>query len=415
MWKKFAPIAVALSLSACAEDASAPTAIAAKPMVATAAANTLPTPIAGSGITVAGMSNYCSRLAAGGGGHWTFNFGTADPCGSSFLFTTARAGMYSTYGLNKVLAWCDPNHIIAIDGYGRAPLDSAKAAATMAVGTNAGRCVFTVAPAEMRFFDWPYDPNGVYPPNYHGSGFDFERPPYNSGSSIVDFRGKNVSFINDHDGHDFGMPPGRPMRAVADGVVITAGYFRGTYTNCNYFPGLKYETGLPDCGHEAIIIVRHTVNASNPRYNETFATGYFHVQEIASNILAGCTPVDRSQLPMGTGGVCSVPVTKGQLLGYSGRRNTNAAHLHFATWRLSNTTRRDTYGYRAPDNVLHAPTCCNFWGSIGPSLITEPYGWRPSPTTDPWAYKARAASVPFPEGAGNLSIRLWKVDPPIHW
>jgi murein DD-endopeptidase MepM/ murein hydrolase activator NlpD len=395
-------------LAACSPEAVAPAPTEDPPLSADPlAAAPLPLPIP----PASKWSNYCSKTWPGTSS-WRFNYGTAHPCTDVSGGTVVRAGMYSTTGRNKVIGWCNPNYKVTFDGYGKAPLD--QAFLTAGKGRHMGGCVFTVAPAEMPIFDWPYPPGGNYPANYHGSGFDFMRPPYDTDLAVVDHRGVAVNFLSDHDAHDFGMVPGTPLRAVADGVVITAGMYKGIYTNCNRRSGLPKETGLPDCGHQGVIIVRHTAKASNPAYDERLATGYFHVQQIAARILAGCTPVDTSKGLIGLGGVCSVPVTKGQVLGYSGRRNTNSAHLHFNTWRLSNTSRRDGFGYRAPDSVLSMPSCCNFGGSIGPSLVIDPYGWRPG-TPDPWAYRARNPSAAFPQGAGALSIRLWKVDPPFHW
>jgi murein DD-endopeptidase MepM/ murein hydrolase activator NlpD len=320
--------------------------------------------------------------------------------------------MYSTAGLNNVVVWCKPNISASFRGMGKTPLDKAHAFAS--IGRHMGDCVFVASPAHMPIFDWPFSPNLSLPANYHGSGFDFERAPYGALSKQVDYRGLTVQFLDDHDAHDFGMPPGTPLYAVADGVVITGGMFYGTYTNCNVVPNLPTETGKSDCGHQGLVIVRHTVKGSSPRYDEIFATGYSHIQAIPRWILSGCTPVDTGKTWPGAGGVCNVPVKRGQVVAYSGRRNTNQAHLHFATWRLSNNSRRDGYGYRAPDAALHSPNCCNSAGAIGPTMYMEPYGWR-GPVGDPWSYKARASTPTFPFGAGALSIRLWKTDPPIHW
>ena len=395
----------AMALAACADRVVAP-----RPLVADAAvAPDLPSDQDTSLTPAAlprGMGHYCNKNAVNSSA-WSFTYGTADPCATPANGKIMRAGMYSLLGQNRVVLRCLPSYTRWFEGAGRAPLDQALAAANVA-RTHMGGCTFTVAPRRMAIFDWPYSPNANLPANYHGSGFDFERPPYGSWN-VTDFRGQSVSFINDHDAHDFGMPNGTPLLAVADGEIITAGMFWGQYTNCNPPRGIPIPTRA-DCGRQGIVIVKHVAQAGNPTYDEHFATGYFHVQSIPAWIRNQCSAVDTTQAWPGVGGVCSIPVTRGQVIAYSGRRSTSLSHLHFATWRLSNT---HAQGYRVGSAALYSPSCCTPTGR-GPTLITEPYGWRGT-TADPWAVNAAWPSTTFPNGAGSLSIHLWKVDPPIHW
>lgn len=388
-----------VALTACGRDAAAPPSgfTAAGPSSADAA---LVAPDDSEiGALRFGFGHYCSKVSTQSGA-WSFDFGSADPCAASLpTGTIMRGGMYRLNGLNRVVAHCKPTYIRYYEGMGVTPLTVARAAALRS-GPRPGACTFTVSPKRLAIFDLPYGSTATFPANYHGSGFDFMRPPY-SAWGTVDHRGLSVSFIDDHDAHDFGMPRGTPLLAVADGVIITGGMFSSGVSNrgCN-------RPDLPDCGLQGIVIVKHTVAAGNPAYDEVFGTGYFHVQAIPRWILSQCTPVDTTQAWPGVGGVCSVPVKRGQVVAYSGNRGSSSApHLHFATWRMTNT---QAFGHVVPDVVLRSPF------PRQNSVITEPTGWHGS-GADPWATKAIVPTTQFPNGAGTLSIHLWKVDPPIHW
>jgi murein DD-endopeptidase MepM/ murein hydrolase activator NlpD len=397
--KKFVPLLVA-ALAACrAESDTLP--------VAPQTARAVTAAIDDASALARGMAHYCSKVALNSTA-WSVTYGTADPCAAGLPGgVIMRAGMYSIAGVNRVVVHCQPTYIKYHEGVGQNPINQARNAA-MRTGSHSGKCTFTVAPKRMPLFDLPYPPNANLPANYHGSGFDFWRPPYGD-YNVIDHRGQSVSFINDHDAHDFGMPKGTPLLAVADGVIITAGMFWGQYTNCNSPRGIEIPTRA-DCGRQGIVIVRHTVQAALPTYDEVFATGYFHVQSIPKWIRDQCTAVDTTLAWPGVGGVCSIPVKRGQVVAYSGRRNTSLAHLHFATWKLTNT---HANGHRVGDAALYSPSCCT-QGGRGPTMIVEPSGWYGS-TPDPWATRAILSTPQFPAGAGTLSIHLWKADPPFHW
>lgn len=393
---------------ACSPEISAPP--PASPAVAVPLASLSAEPaVSGEvGALLRGMGHYCNKNWFNSTA-WSFDYGTADPCASGpGGGKIVRAGMYALTGTNRVVLRCLPNLTWRYEGAGATPLAQAKATASL--GRHQGSCTFTVSPKRIALFDWPYPANANLPANYHGSGFDFDRHPYGAPSTIIDHRGQQVQFIDDHDAHDFGMPKGTPLLAVADGVIITAGMFWGQYTNCNR-PGLPQNPTRADCGRQGIVIVRHTLPGGTPTYDERFATGYFHIQSIPQWILNQCTAVDTTQAWPGVGGVCSIPVKRGQVIAYSGRRSTNLAHLHFATWRLTNT---HAQGHQVGDAALYSPSCCTV-GGRGPTIIMDPYGWRGTTAFDPWAYKAAWPTPAFPNGAGALSVSLFKVDPPIHW
>ncbi|HZJ64793.1 MAG TPA: hypothetical protein VFD36_14860 [Kofleriaceae bacterium] len=83
-----------------------------------------------------------------------------------------------------------------------------------------------------------------------------------------------------------------------------------------------------------------------------------------------------------------------------------------AAERLTNTARN----FYITDAAFAAPQPFNFGGSIGPTVVMDSMGWRPSPALDRWATDAYfpqpAQSWP---GGGTLSPDLWISEPPINW
>lgn len=384
---------------------------------------------AGEAITVSGVSYYCSKVWPQTNG-WMFHYGDADPCADSAGGSVQRAGMYSTWGQNHVVVSCDPGLVKPFHGAGSAPLDAAYQWA--ANNQSSGGCVFSVAPASLPIFGWPFLDFPALGPVTHLTGFDFARVPYNmldvstfgqpgsASATIVDFQGRDRSagFIDDHDAQDWIMPRGLPLLAPADGQVLSAGFWSGSYkkgVDCCDFSAQNScaNANMPDCGDEGEIILRHVVAAPNGNgmYDEWFATGFFHLQSIVPAVLANCSVPP----PHGNGtGDCSPGITvhKGDIIGYAGNRadpgGSSAPHLHFAVWRLTNTARNFTVtGFRR-DNAVNSP------GSVGPTVIVDPYGWSSPAGDDPWGYKALYPNAlqNWP-GGGALSINLWSSTPTV--
>lgn len=135
--------------------------------------------------------------------------------------------------------------------------------------------------------------------------------------------GERVAGIDGHDGYDFAVPEGTPVRAVTDGVVAAA---RGEKPWTCPLLG-QTVSGL-------FVIVRHRVASG------TYATLSLHLSRI--DVAVGQR------------------VKAGQTLGLSGNTGCSSApHLHFATFRLEDD------------------------GSYGP--VVDPYGWDDAANTDPWA------------------------------
>ncbi len=342
-------------------------------------------------ITSSGLSHYCSKVWPATNG-WAANWGDADPCKDTSGGTIVRAGVYSTYGLNHVTLACDPNYVWIYSDYGAKPIAAAYQAA--ASTQTQGGCTLTVAPANLPIFVSPFDP--ATPNVSHATGFDFARLPYKtldvtqfgqSGSTTateVDFKGRDrgTKFIDDHDAQDWLMPRGTPIRAVADGTVISAAFWPGCTKNCD-------TTGNPDSGDEGEIFIKHTLQEPIGMYDEYFATGYFHLQGIALAILNN---------PGAT-------VHQGDVIGYSGNRAPNGGsstpHLHFAVWRLTNTAKKFVVNDYQRQDLINVP------GAVGPTVIVDPYGWSAPKGFDPWGYMATWDTSVFPGGAGAMSINLW--------
>ena len=134
--------------------------------------------------------------------------------------------------------------------------------------------------------------------------------------------GERVAGIDGHDGYDFAVPEGTPVRAVTDGVVAAA---RGEKPWTCPLLG-QTVSGL-------FVIVRHRVASG------TYATLSLHLSRI--DVAAGQR------------------VKAGQPLGLSGNTGCSSApHLHFATFRVEED------------------------GSYG--AVVDPYGWDDPGSTDPW-------------------------------
>jgi murein DD-endopeptidase MepM/ murein hydrolase activator NlpD len=251
-------------------------------------------------------------------------------------------------------------------------------------------CVFTVSPRAMALFTTPF----FFPNIKPGNGFDFARAPYGrvdltqygtgtaTAAVVVNHKGKDLSgrpgIIDDHPGHDWGLPKGTLLRAVGDGTVIRAGKYFKSSDNCN-----KYE---------ADVYIRHAACGKNG-YCEQFISYYTHMDEVV--VFQGQS------------------VKRGALIGTSGDSGCVPAHLHFSVARLTNTVH----------NLLETVTFKN----DGPAIVfgkvlkgkdgkivmknvrsenlynwlIDPYGWD-APYIDPWG------SLSYGSGLGAMSIKLWR-------
>lgn len=322
----------------------------------------------------AGMGNYCSMTWPSGGWAFASDSNGGDPCKwlisqSAPGGTIQRKGLYASNNWNRVVYRCYPPNFGSVgiyQGWGNAPLTSAFNAAK-----NKPGCIFNVSPTAMPIFDSPFPLSTAYS---HNTGFDFAKPPYNTlnvlqdfgqpGSAtaaIVDWKGRDKSnnhYINDHDGHDWPMPRGTPIYAVADGTVVIA---RDWLSPC---------TGS-DSAVQKEVAIRHTVTGGSGYY-ERFLTYYAHFQSYI---------VKTGQ-----------QVKRGEVIGYSGNTGCSTGpHLHFGVVRLTNTADKleETVHFFFPPEH-----------SDGADKTIEPYGWDAPKGFDPWAWKA------YPLGA--LSLNLWR-------
>jgi Peptidase family M23 len=337
-----------------------------------AAATPLP---ARADINVSGMGNYCSLTWPGGGWSFASMPDGGDPCGwliaqSQPGYTIQRKGLYSPNGLNNVVVRCNAtgSWVGIYRGIGNGPLTAAFNSANKEKQTS---CIFTVAPAALPVFTSPFSLGAAYS---HGTGFDFARgtiatldvsqfgQPGSHAANTVDWKGRDrTGYINDHAGHDWGMPQGTPIRAVADGVVISARDWA--------MPKPCFANNPSKVQKE--VSIRHVVRGSKGYY-EQFVTYYAHLSSY--------------QVAEGQ------KVVQGQLLGLSGMTGcASAPHLHFGTLRETNTAnnRFETlHFYPWPQH------------SDGNSFVVDAWSFDAPKGFDPWAYRA------YPAGA--LSITLWK-------
>jgi murein DD-endopeptidase MepM/ murein hydrolase activator NlpD len=330
-----------------------------------------------------GMGRYCSMSWPGGG--WGFASYTnlvSDPCaflrGNSTTGTVERAGLYATNAINNVVLRCEnSSYIILQVGNGNAPLTSAYNLASGHTG-----CIFTVSPREMPIFGRPYDPAGY---QFTNTGFDFARgytvnakaelgdSDGGTAATIVDWRGQDMSppkwTYDNHDAWDINMAQGTKIYAAADGYVQMA-RFRDITNAC---PG-GYT--VPNQGE---VFIKHTVSGGTNTglYDEYFVTYYAHFSQIVAT----------------TGQF----VHKGDLIGYSGTTGCSSGpHLHFGTFRLTNTASKFVYPFVINTNFAAGQDQNS---ANGYQIAIEPHGFYPTAGFDPWAWRG------YPWGA--LSLYLW--------
>jgi murein DD-endopeptidase MepM/ murein hydrolase activator NlpD len=176
------------------------------------------------------------------------------------------------------------------------------------------------------------------------------------------------------------MPAGKPITAVADGVV------RGVRG--------RDVSGF-DCGpdHQIEFYIEHQVGMGE--YGERFITYYAHMS--AASYLAPGTRVVR-----------------GQVIGAAGNTGCSGGdHLHLSVWRLTNLSGQRAYPFQLTDgghgvNGIH--------GSI------DPFGWAAPQHVDPfgWMFLGRTfedSHVGTVRNPGAFSINLWRPGeaPPSDW
>lgn len=326
--------------------------------------------------TVSGMGHYCSGTWPTGGWAFTSDTTGGDPCKAitSTGGTVRRKGLYANNNWNRVVYRCyPPNYgfVGIYEGWGNGPMT---AAFNEAKKDKKPGCVFNVSPKSMTIFDSPFPLKTKYS---HSNGVDFARGKTlnvndfgQSGSTtakVVDWKGREVSYGDEHAGHDWNMPKGTEIRAVAAGVVVSARiYDSGACTD----PQKKACTCVSDTQYQKEVSIRHTVQGNKENYFERFLTYYAHLQSYS--VMAGQV------------------VKKGEVIGYSGNTGCSfGPHLHFGVIRLTNTSDQleEVVNF---DPVTHS--------DAGDKLI-EPYGWEAPKGFDPWSWMF------YPQGA--LSLNLW--------
>jgi len=325
------------------------------------------------------MGHYCSGTYPNGGWAFTSDTTGGDPCKATVASggSIMRKGLYANNDWNRVVYRCyPPNYgfVGIYEGIGNAPLTAAFNAAKL---DSKPGCIFNVSPRSMPIFDSPFPLTVKYS---HTNGFDFARGPKtlnvsdygHSGSTaakVVNWKGREVGYGDGHAGHDWDMPTGTEIRAVADGVVVNARVFdSGPCTD----PLKKACTCVSDSQYQKEVSIRHTVRRHKiGSYYEQFISYYAHLSSYS---------VREGQV-----------VRRGEVIGYSGNTGCSfSPHLHFHVVRLTNTSdqREETLNFHP---VTHS--------DAGDKLI-EPYGWEAPKGFDPWSWMS------YPEGA--LSVNLWR-------
>ncbi len=190
-----------------------------------------------------------------------------------------------------------------------------------------------VAPAQLPFLRQPFDSAfRMVSPFDHDLPYEFK----DDNGVFVDWKGQSLhGFIDGHNGYDWIMPEGTPLRAAAAGTVIFAG--SESPWSCPFLNGRTVAA--------IYVSLRHTAPSA-----EAFLTQYVHL----------------SRLDVSTGDV----VAAGQVIGLSGNTGCSTTpHLHFAVYR-------ERYGRAG-----------------GAWRVTDPYGWAGT-YLDPWLlHPAGAAST----------------------
>lgn len=345
------------------------------------------------------LGRYCSMTWPTGG--WALvlypNL-TQDPCAdikkkSDPGGTVQRAGLYSAKGFNNVVVRCDTNASWIWLGTGAADGPFAYTYKKASDGKHKG-CIFTAAPRELPIFNTPYPASTNVT---HVTGVDFARDTYvtldlahefgqpgaSTQASVVDWKARDKTgqgFRDDHDGHDINMAIGTEIRTVAGGTVLAA-----RFRDVSNIPQAKCPGTIKTQGE---IWIEHTVSGgSGGQYDEHFVTFYAHLSKI--EVKAG----DQVQ--------------QGQKIGLSGNTGcTTQAHLHFGTFKISNTAGYLTFPMQINTDFSAGKdqNSSNLW-----RVMIDPYGFYPPAGFDPWAWKAYP-NPNDPQAHGALSVNLWALN-----
>jgi murein DD-endopeptidase MepM/ murein hydrolase activator NlpD len=356
-----------------------------------------------------GYGHYCSLTYASGG--WAFGAlpaSDSDPCGDILKTypggVIQRAGLWNTAGANNVMVRCD-NDLRIYRAYSDQPLNIAFAGAA-----GKKNCIFIVAPTELRIFGHPWGSSLGYfgsrdddvdQINISGFNYDLLNQPWdvsefgqpqnpNKPALQVDRYGRqqprtgslfecldrgepagctlNQAFEG---AYDWGMPVGKPLIAVADGLVVGAVARDISEFNCFYTDKFQQE-----------VFIEHQVGTGI--YAERFISAYHHM----------------SSTLVHTGDI----VHLGDLIAFSGTSGCSSGpHLDFSVLRLTNLSGARSYQFATE---LHG------YGINGIQGAIDPFGWSAPQQVDPWAWKSLNAKQPYeplppvPE-PGAFSIYLW--------
>lgn len=193
------------------------------------------------------------------------------------------------------------------------------------------RCGTTPGPGsiESRIFSSPFE--GVYPLTNH---FDHDLPSQfedSNGFQLTSCGERIGGGIDGHNGHDWVMPAGTRLLAVAAGEVIAAGIDPSFF--CPSLSRIVTDQRFVEILHE-------------PLGNERFSSVYVHLSR--THVRVG----DR--------------ISSGQTIGLSGNTGCSTEpHLHFTVWRHTNT-------------------------NTGSPVRIDPFGWD-GDGADPWAAHEQGA------------------------
>ena len=310
----------------------------------------------------AGYGRYCSLSYASGGFAFDWAGRNDDPCAAMLATspggTIARAGLYSMSGDNNIVARCEDGASVLL--YKRA--GSAGLQQAFDENKSKKKCVFTVAPRQLPILGAPFAVNNSAVG--FTNGFDFARGysvQTNTGTyNRVNYKGHLVNYVDHHDGMDWTMPQGTPIKSVHKGVVLEA-RTRDVTHHCPKSASRQQQE----------VYVLHVVGTGV--YAELFVSYYAHFHSIGVE----------------TGAI----VSKGTELGKAGSTGCSSEpHLHLEITRMSNTATAHRRGLRVPATEDYDQT----------SMI-DPYGfsWAATAGFDPWAWRA------IGQNRGALSIALW--------